>query len=194
MYTNYTSHLPVFHFLSTMWTVAFCPESVDVHVWILLTETVKRALWSCMSLLSFSFLLKKNEWFIFLFFYTKYLNFELEHFLGCYLVFFGMLFFYLLGFFLLFFCIMRMLYYEWMNVFQNKLCITVHLTTRQECLWVRHVTPHHSEYAYYLRSDSGVLMACGLLWSPAASALPELFHSSQRFRVCLLTSWRSSRF
>lgn len=188
----YLASAPVIHFLSTMWTVAFCPESVDVHVWILLTETCQedavilyvccyflfRCCWKRMDDLFFYFSIQ-SIW-------TLWVG-ALSRLLPC--VFLDDVF-YLLGFF---FYLPHEDVVLWMNVFQNKLCITVHLTTRQEC---RDGTPpHHSEYAYYLRSDSGVLMACTkLLWSPAACALPELSHSIRRFKVCLMASWRNSRF
>lgn len=68
----------------------------------------------------------------------------------------------------------------WMNVFQNELCIRVHLKARREwsgtCLTIRNMPIIRGQIlgcAWPVRS----------WWSPAASALPELSHCTRRYHV-----------
>lgn len=112
-----------------------------------------------------------------------------------------MFFFYLLAFFLFHLPLEDVLL--WMNVFQNKPCITVvHLTRRLECPGVKWDTPNQSEYARCLRSDSGMHMACTKLMvsgclcsSRTFSQHPEIPFVSRRLdgtvvlKSCYLCSW-----
>lgn len=63
----------------------------------------------------------------------------------------------------------------WMNVFQNELCAS----KSKAC--VKRDMPHHSEYAYYQRSDSGTCMADGL----RLLVLFQNSHCNRRYQVSL---------